>query len=315
MEGNACETELITSSSPSQPSTVDTQPNTQRLRQKNAADGRRTGSNSKIRGGGFTNAEVDSLLDAIETVLPIGGDDWSEVLAIHNVSWVTQNRKEDGLRRKFAKLYNERMPTGAPHMPPSVRRAKDLRASIVEKMDMGDPVVGNLGVTDVNESDNINLVGNNSTLRESLNTGCTPSTGTDQNINVETDMTDGLQYGVRRRPIDANEDNQSSRPLFKRRISRDSTCEMKSLMELLQMQIAQEGQRRDTEHRERLERERSMHEETIRLRELERQREQRKQEEREERRREDRERSEREQRRYDEFMQLMMMVLGKKLER
>jgi hypothetical protein len=44
----------------------------------------------------------------------------------------------DGLKRKFNELHIKRIPTGDPHCPPAVRRAKQLRNAIIKLMDGSD---------------------------------------------------------------------------------------------------------------------------------------------------------------------------------
>ena len=44
----------------------------------------------------------------------------------------------DILKRKFKELHINRIPTGDPHCPPAVRRAKQLRNAIIELMDGSD---------------------------------------------------------------------------------------------------------------------------------------------------------------------------------
>ena len=79
------------------------------------------------RGKGFSQAEIDNLLTSIEQVLPVSGDEWTAVTSSHNRKWITQKRKEDGLRRKFAKMHTKSVPTGNPHLPLYVKRDKCIR--------------------------------------------------------------------------------------------------------------------------------------------------------------------------------------------
>lgn len=65
-----------------------------------------------IKEGGLTEAEVECQLDACAEVLLCGPDEWNRVLAIHNRMWSSKSRKDDGLRRKFSRLYNARDTTG-----------------------------------------------------------------------------------------------------------------------------------------------------------------------------------------------------------
>jgi len=109
---------------------------------------RRRAPRTGERGRGFTAKEVDDLLTVMEEIIPVGGEDWRLVSDKHNETWGFMKRKEDGLRRKFAKLYTSGPPTGNPNIPVANRAAKYIRSKIVEKADMECDQVGNLGMSD-----------------------------------------------------------------------------------------------------------------------------------------------------------------------
>lgn len=90
------------------------------------------------RGRGFTTTEVESLLEVIEEVLPIGQNEWDTVLHQHQSRYPDYDRTRDSIKRKFASLYNSKKPTGDPTCPPTVRRAKQLFNLIKEKMEFSD---------------------------------------------------------------------------------------------------------------------------------------------------------------------------------
>jgi hypothetical protein len=90
------------------------------------------------RGAGFRRDEVDRLLTSIEEILPIGGTEWDAVLASHELYYPDAARTRDGLKRKFALLYSTRMPTGDPHIPPEVLRAKRLYEEIKKRAEISD---------------------------------------------------------------------------------------------------------------------------------------------------------------------------------
>jgi hypothetical protein len=90
------------------------------------------------RGRGFTIAEIDSLLEIIEEVLPIGPNDWDRVTERHITFYPGLGRTRESLRRKFASLYNHKKPTGDPTCPVYVRNAKRIFERIKEAMDMSD---------------------------------------------------------------------------------------------------------------------------------------------------------------------------------
>jgi hypothetical protein len=99
----------------------------------------------KKRGGGFSHREIDSLLDVIEGILPLGLDEWEAVERQHNSMYPDFGRTYDALRQKFAKLYLKETPTGDPHCPPEVKRAKIIYEEIKQKADLSDGEGGNGG--------------------------------------------------------------------------------------------------------------------------------------------------------------------------
>ena len=92
---------------------------------------------NKPRGSQFSQAELDSLLDSCATVLPIGEEEWKAVLALHNTSWSSKHRQDDGLRRRFAKMHNTPRPTGQPYMDPSSRKQKKSENALLKKWTWG----------------------------------------------------------------------------------------------------------------------------------------------------------------------------------
>ena len=103
------------------------------------------------RGRGFSAQEVDDFLATLEEVIPVGGEEWSRVVECHNAKWRCMKRKEDGLRRKFAKLHNTTVPTGDGYCPSPVRRAKTIRQEILRKADMGSTGIYQLTLSDNEE--------------------------------------------------------------------------------------------------------------------------------------------------------------------
>ena len=90
------------------------------------------------RGRGFTQAELDGLLDIIEDLLPIGPNDWDRLAERHCTYYPGLGRSRESLKRKFALLYNHKKPTGDPTCPATVRRAKRVWERIKEEMDVSD---------------------------------------------------------------------------------------------------------------------------------------------------------------------------------
>ena len=204
---------------------------------------RKTSSATPTRGGGFTQAEIESLLGACEQVLPVSGDEWTRVLSIRNVCWSGTNRREDGLHRKFAKLYNTRIPTGDPVISVEVRRAKSVRDEIVQKMDLGGDEVGSLDIEDIDQQTQTNSYPYSHSTPFNSN-----SAGNDTNdATLTSDRPESLS-------------SPGEHPVVRRR-DRQNFNSMSSLMELLQFKLTQEHDRRAEEKRERVERQRRLDDE------------------------------------------------------
>lgn len=75
--------------------------------------------------------DVGVLLDAVQEVLPLGGNGWEKVQQIFSRNQaITTARDADACKRKFIALKNHRKPTGDPDCPPNVVRAKRLQREI-----------------------------------------------------------------------------------------------------------------------------------------------------------------------------------------
>ena len=90
------------------------------------------------RGANFSREELDSFLDSVEDILPLSTTQWESVVEMHSARYPDKGRTVDSLKRKFKELHIKRIPTGDPHCPPAVRRAKQLRNAIIELMDGSD---------------------------------------------------------------------------------------------------------------------------------------------------------------------------------
>ena len=88
------------------------------------------------RGLGYTDIELQALLDIVEEVLPQSPNEWEEVSRRHIENYPGQTL--DSIRHKFNALANDKKPTGDPHCPPTVRRAKRIFALIRERMDISE---------------------------------------------------------------------------------------------------------------------------------------------------------------------------------
>ena len=90
------------------------------------------------RGVGYSHAELDSLLDVIEEILPLSSMDWDLVTRNHKTKYPDEDRKAESIKRKFQDLYRTKMGTGNPHIPPEVRRAKEIQKLREEKLNSSD---------------------------------------------------------------------------------------------------------------------------------------------------------------------------------
>ena len=86
---------------------------------------------SMRRGKGFTKAETTTLLKAVERILPIDVEGWTEVHKIFNSKH--SSRGVEGLKRKFNKLANKPEPTGNPNIPEDVKLAKSIKGKLFRR--------------------------------------------------------------------------------------------------------------------------------------------------------------------------------------
>ena len=88
----------------------------------------RTPPASTRRGKGFTKAKTTTLLKAVERILPIDAEGWTEVHEIFNSKH--SSRGVEGLKWKFNKLSNKPVPTGNPNIPEDVKLAKSIKGKL-----------------------------------------------------------------------------------------------------------------------------------------------------------------------------------------
>ena len=86
---------------------------------------------STRRGKGFTKAETTTLSKAVERILPIDAEGWTEVHEIFNSKH--SSRGVEGLKRKFNKLANKPVPTGNPNIPEDVKLAKSIKGKLFHR--------------------------------------------------------------------------------------------------------------------------------------------------------------------------------------
>ena len=140
------------------------------------------------------------LLNILMDILPIGPDEWDEVLSRHSVEFTSQS--VDSIRRKYQDFHRKYVPTGDAHCPDDVSLAKRVKYAIGDKTNLGG------GEEDYVLEENSFVVAGGHTVG---------STGNDQLI-------DGLMEGVSTRaqieaarldnhdPIDVSTSSLSSRP-------------------------------------------------------------------------------------------------------
>ena len=279
----------------------------------------RTGSRSVPRGPGFSEAENESLLSAIESVVPVGRDEWEQVLKIHNQRWSCTSRTVDAIRRKFARMHQTKAPTGNPNIPASIARAKHLRELIVEASEtIGETIDDEeLGFDSlIGVSNSTDVIGNDSVLPALPSTQVSPM--------GENPVVSEAQPGAH-----DSETRQNRRPIVERRRDRrQSTASPPiDISALVRLQLQQDKQRLDEEReerkrrreeaqldreerRERWEQERRDRREAEDARMRQEEAERKARFERDEAERKDR--REREEKRHEQLMELMALSMSKK---
>lgn len=88
--------------------------------------------------GNYSHMELNSLLDTMEDILPIGSEEWQRVVEQHNENYPSSGRDAESIRRKYATLHRKKVPTGDPMCPLEVKKAKRIKYQIGAKADLGD---------------------------------------------------------------------------------------------------------------------------------------------------------------------------------
>lgn len=92
----------------------------------------------------YSVAEVNTLLEFVEKMLPIGQNEWESLVVLFNRSMynlIGTNavpRDYESLRNKFKTLRNNKKPTGDPTCPPEVKRAKRAQKEMEKRMSVTD---------------------------------------------------------------------------------------------------------------------------------------------------------------------------------
>ena len=85
----------------------------------------------------------------LESVLPIGGDQWERIEELHRERFADRQRDKLSLRKQFHKLANKKIPTGDPNCPEDVRMAKHVMRMIQIAADAQEDILlddGALGI-------------------------------------------------------------------------------------------------------------------------------------------------------------------------
>jgi hypothetical protein len=83
------------------------------------------------RGFKYALSQVESLLEVIDEIIPIGNPDWERVWNEHAACYPTKNWTAKLLKRKFQKLAHTKHPTNDPNCPYHVWNAKHIYYKIV----------------------------------------------------------------------------------------------------------------------------------------------------------------------------------------
>ena len=86
--------------------------------------------------GNYGKEETQFMLDVLEEILPIGPDEWQQVVDKHSEQY--PGRDVDSIRRKWSGLHRKKCPTGDPHMPDEVCQAKRIKYKIGDKANLED---------------------------------------------------------------------------------------------------------------------------------------------------------------------------------
>ena len=80
--------------------------------------------------------ETKYLFDIMETLLPIGTEEWNKVLDEHSKQY--SGRTVLSIRKGYQNLHCKNAPTGSPNMPDDVRQAKRIKYKIGKKAELSD---------------------------------------------------------------------------------------------------------------------------------------------------------------------------------
>jgi hypothetical protein len=103
------------------------------------AAGQEEGAGGRGGSPAYSKMELLHLLDIMERIIPVSGEEWDQVDVHHCTLYPV--RKAKGLQCKFQGLYRKTNSTGDPDCPLSVKHAKLLRRTIIERCEVDDAEV------------------------------------------------------------------------------------------------------------------------------------------------------------------------------
>ena len=86
----------------------------------------------------YTRRETMCMLNTLRAILPIGPEQWEQVVHCHQEKWPAQLRDRDSINRKYSTLHRKPIPTGDPNISPAVKLAKEIKHFIGVKANFGD---------------------------------------------------------------------------------------------------------------------------------------------------------------------------------
>ncbi len=87
------------------------------------------------RGYKFTIRKLESLVEAVEELVPISNTEWERVWDRHIALYPQKDQTSKSLKCKFQEMARAKIKTGNPNMQPHIRGAKQAYFAIVKKTD------------------------------------------------------------------------------------------------------------------------------------------------------------------------------------
>ena len=98
-------------------------------------DVRRPKTNGKNGKSNYTREELLHLFAVMDRILPIGTEEWEQVLLEHSEAY--PGRDLDSIQHKYNNLHRKQVPTGSPNITPEILAAKRVKYKIGDKADIG----------------------------------------------------------------------------------------------------------------------------------------------------------------------------------